>query len=180
VRGGGVAKHDLQRDTGQSIFYLILFQVSTNILLPLGFELRARGAAPMGVSVYRGFCVKVSGQKMMLLERKLRVSSNSNDFQRVTEIIIDGRKSPVQRRLRIAGMGKKGTPYSGKKNVASRKATLFGQHVIISRRIIPPARAGRIHDKRQLDEENFDRKHPLATSRFWVIQGFRAYRTRHK
>ncbi|WP_199192575.1 transposase family protein [Chlorogloea sp. CCALA 695] len=88
---------------------------------------------------------------MMLPERKLEsIEQFLQRFPEVTEIIVDGTERPVQR---PQNSEQQQVHYSGKKKCHSRKhltgSTSHKQVIILT-----PALAGRIHDKRQLDEEN--------------------------
>jgi hypothetical protein len=91
------------------------------------------------------------GQKMVLPERKLdSIEQFLDRFPDVQEVIFDGTERPVQR-PKDAEQQKE--HYSGKKKRHTRK------HITGSTRkkrviLLTKARAGKIHDKRQLDEED--------------------------
>jgi hypothetical protein len=91
------------------------------------------------------------GEKMMLPERKLEsLEQFLQRFPEVTEIIIDGTERPIQRPQNAQ---KQKENYSGKKKRHSRKQ-ITGSTPKKRVVLLTKARAGRIHDKRQLDEEN--------------------------
>jgi hypothetical protein len=91
------------------------------------------------------------GFKQALPERKLRsVEEFLTRFPEVKAVIFDGTERPVQR---PKDPEKQKEHYSGKKKRHTRK------HITGSTRkkriiLLTKARAGKIHDKRQLDEEN--------------------------
>lgn len=91
------------------------------------------------------------GSKQALPERKLRsLEEFLERFPDVQEVIFDGTERPVQRPKDPEQQKKH---YSGKKKRHTRK------HITGSTRkkriiLLTKARAGRVHDKRQLDEEN--------------------------
>lgn len=90
------------------------------------------------------------GHKQALPERKVRsLEEFIERFPEVKEVIIDGTERPVQR---PKDAQKQQEHYSGKKRRHSRK------HITGSTRqkrviLLSKARAGSVHDKRQLDEE---------------------------
>jgi len=90
------------------------------------------------------------GEKMVLPERKLEsIEQFLERFPDVKEIIIDGTERPVQR---PKDEEKQKDHYSGKKKRHTRKhitGTTRKKRVVL----LTKARAGKIHDKRQLDEE---------------------------
>ena len=89
------------------------------------------------------------GQKMMLPERKLEsIEQFLERFPEVQEVILDGTERPVQR---PKNPEQQKEHYSGKKKRHTRK------HITGSTRnkrviVLTQARAGKVHDKRQLDE----------------------------
>ena len=91
------------------------------------------------------------GQKQALPVRKLRSMEEFFElFPAVKEVILDGTERPVQR---PKDADKQKDHYSGKKKRHSRK------HITGSTRkkrviILTKARPGKVHDKRQLDEED--------------------------
>ena len=93
------------------------------------------------------------GEKMMLPERKLEsIEQFLQRFPEVTEIIIDGTERPVQRPQNCE---QQQVHYSGKKKRHTRKH-LTGSTSLLQVIILTPAKAGRIHDKRQLDYRKLD------------------------
>jgi hypothetical protein len=91
------------------------------------------------------------GSKQALPERKLRSMEEFLErFPDVKEVILDGTERPVQR---PKDSEKQKNHYSGKKKRHTRK------HITGSTRkkrvlILTQARPGKVHDKRQLDEED--------------------------
>ena len=90
------------------------------------------------------------GYKQVLPERKIRSMEEFLDrFPDVKEVILDGTEQPIQR---PKDPDEQKAHYSGKKKRHTRK------HLIGSTRqkrviLLTKARPGRVHDKRQLDEE---------------------------
>jgi hypothetical protein len=104
------------------------------------------------------------GYKQVLPERKISsIAEFLEKYPEVKEIIIDGTERPVQR-PKDAEQQKE--HYSGKKKRHTRKHTTGStrekQVILLSR-----ARAGKVHDKRQLDEEQWIENIPDAV----VIEG---------
>ena len=90
------------------------------------------------------------GEKMILPERKLEsIEQFLQRFPEVTEIIIDGTERQVKRPQNCE---QQQVHYSGKKKRHRKHLTGSTSHKQVI--ILTPAKAGRIHDKRQLDEEN--------------------------
>jgi hypothetical protein len=89
------------------------------------------------------------GQKLMLPERKLgSVAAFIQRFPEVKRVIIDGTERPIRR---AQDSQQQQQNYSGKKRRHTRKhlaATEAYQRILI----LSPAREGKIHDKRLLDE----------------------------
>ncbi len=91
------------------------------------------------------------GHKQVLPDRKVRSMEEFLErFPEVKEVILDGTERPVQR---PKDPDKQKEHYSGKKKRHTRK------HITGSTRkkrviLLTKARAGKIHDKRQLDEED--------------------------
>jgi hypothetical protein len=89
------------------------------------------------------------GEKQVLPVRKLRSMAEFIErFPEVKEVIVDGTERPVQR---MQDPQQQKAHYSGKKRRHTRK------HITVSTRkkrviILTQARAGTVHDKRQLDE----------------------------
>ncbi|WP_373540180.1 transposase family protein [Chamaesiphon sp.] len=108
-----------------------------------------RGRANRWVHRLQGILETALGQKMVLPERKLEsIEQFLERFPAVREVIFDGTERPVQR-PKDAEQQKE--HYSGKKKRHTRK------HITGSTRskrviLLSEARAGKIHDKRQLDE----------------------------
>ena len=90
------------------------------------------------------------GYKQVLPERKIRSMEEFLDrFPDVKEVILDGTERPIQR---PKDPDEQKAHYSGKKKRHTRK------HLTGSTRqkrviLLTKARPGRVHDKRQLDEE---------------------------
>lgn len=99
------------------------------------------------------------GFKQALPERKLRsIEEFLERFPDVKEVILDGTERPVQR---PKDAEKQKDHYSGKKKRHTRK------HITGSTRkkriiLLTKARAGKVHDKRQLDEEHLVENIPEA------------------
>jgi hypothetical protein len=92
------------------------------------------------------------GKKQALPERKIdSVEEFMAKFAEVEEVIIDGTERPVQR---PKDPERQKEHYSGKKKRHTRKHTTGSTR---KKRIIllSKAKAGKIHDKKQLDEENW-------------------------
>lgn len=91
------------------------------------------------------------GYKQALPARKLRsLEEFCKRFPEVKTVILDGSERPVQR---PQDPDKQKEHYSGKKRRHTRKhitGTTRKKRVIL----LTPARPGKVHDKRQLDEEN--------------------------
>lgn len=150
ARGGG-RKARLQRTSDKVFFILFYFKCyPTFDVLGFLFELE-RGRSNRWVHRLQRILEVSLGKKMMLPERKLEsIEQFLQRFPEVREIIIDGTERPVQR---PQDCEQQKEHYSGKKKRHSRK------HLTGSTRkkqviILTPAKAGRIHDKRQLDAEN--------------------------
>ena len=94
----------------------------------------------------------VLGKKQVLPERKINsIAEFLEKFPEIREIIIDGTERPVQRPKDAA---KQTENYSGKKKRHTRKHTTGSTR---KKRVIllSIARGGKVHDKRQLDEEEW-------------------------
>ena len=92
------------------------------------------------------------GKKQALPERKINsIGEFLEKFPEVKEIIIDGTERPVQR---PKDPEKQTEHYSGKKKRHTRKHTTGSTR---KKRVIllSKARAGKVHDKKQLDEEKW-------------------------
>jgi hypothetical protein len=149
ARGGG-RKARLQRTSDKVFFILFYFKCyPTFDVLGFLFELE-RGRSNRWVHRLQRILEAALGQKMMLPERKLEsLEQFLQRFPEVTEIIIDGTERPIQR---PQNSDRQKEHYSGKKKRHTRKQITgsTGKKQVI---ILTKARAGRIHDKRQLDEE---------------------------
>jgi hypothetical protein len=92
------------------------------------------------------------GKKQVLPERKINsIAEFLEKFPEVKEVIIDGTERPVQR---PKDSEKQTANYSGKKKRHTRKHTTGSTR---KKRVIllSKARGGKVHDKRQLDEEDW-------------------------
>ena len=93
---------------------------------------------------------KSLGKKMALPERKLEsIGEFITRFPSVKEVMIDGTERPIQRPKE---QQKQKNHYSGKKKRHTRKHLMMtddNKRVLV----ISKAREGKVHDKRQLDEE---------------------------
>ncbi len=150
ARGGG-RKARLQNPSAKLFFILFYFKCyPTFDVLGFLFEME-RGRSHRWMHRLQRVLEATLGEKMMLPERKLEsIEQFLQRFPEVTEIIIDGTERPIQR-PQNAEMQKEN--YSGKKKRHNRKqitGSTRKKRVIL----LTKARAGRIHDKRQLDEEN--------------------------
>jgi len=92
------------------------------------------------------------GKKQVLPERKINsIAEFLEKFPEVKEVIIDGTERPVQR---PQDAEKQTANYSGKKKRHTRKHTTGSTR---KKRVIllSIARGGKVHDKKQLDEEEW-------------------------
>jgi hypothetical protein len=109
-----------------------------------------RGRSNRWVHRLQGILETALGKRMVLPERKIEsIEQFIQCFPEVKEVIIDGIEDPLQR---PQDAEKQKEHYAGKKKRNTRK------HITGSTRkkrviIVSPAKPGRIHDKRQLDEE---------------------------
>lgn len=148
ARGGG-RKARLSRIEFKLFFILFYFKCyPTFDVLSWLFEME-RGRANRWVHRLQGILEKALSKKMVLPERKLEsIEQFLAKFPEVREVILDGTERPVQR---PKDAEKQKEHYSGKKKRHTRK------HITGSTRtkrviLLSEARAGKIHDKRQLDE----------------------------
>jgi len=148
ARGGG-RKARLQSMESKLFFILFYFKCyPTFDVLSFLFDLE-RGRANRWMHRLQGILETALGQKMVLPERKLEsIEQFLERFPEVREVILDGTERPVQR---PKDAEKQKEHYSGKKKRHTRK------HITGSTRkkriiLLTEARAGKIHDKRQLDE----------------------------
>lgn len=149
AKGGG-RKARLQRIEAKLFFILFYFKCyPTFDVLGLLFELD-RGRSNRWVHRLQGLLETALGKKMVLPERKIEsIEQFLQCFPAVKAVIVDGTERPVQR---PKDAQKQKECYSGKKKRHTRK------HITGSTRqkrvlVLTKARAGKIHDKRQLDEE---------------------------
>lgn len=150
ARGGG-RKARLQNMEAKLFFILFYFKAyPTFDILGLLFELE-RGRSNRWVHRLQGILETALGKKMVLPERKIeRIEQFLERFPGVKEVIVDGTERPVQR---PQDKDKRKEHYSGKKKRFTRKhitGTTRNKRVIV----LSQAKPGKIHDKRQLDEEN--------------------------
>jgi hypothetical protein len=150
ARGGG-RKARLQSIEAKLFFILFYFKCyPTFDVLGLLFDLE-RGRAHRWGHRLQGILEATLGRKMVLPERKIEsIEQFMERFPHVREVIFDGTERPVQR---PKDAKKQKEHYSGKKKRHTRK------HITGSTRkkrviLLSKARAGKIHDKRQLDEED--------------------------
>jgi len=148
ARGGG-RKARLRSIESKVFFILFYFKCyPTFDVLSWLFDLE-RGRANRWVHRLQGILETALGKKMVLPERKLEsVEQFVERFPEVKAVIFDGTERPVQR---PKDASKQKEHYSGKKKRHTRK------HITGSTRtkrviLLSEARAGKIHDKRQLDE----------------------------
>jgi len=148
ARGGG-RKARLESMESKLFFILFYFKCyPTFDVLGFLFDLE-RGRANRWMHRLQRILETALGKKMVLPERKLESMEQFLErFPEVTEVILDGTERPVQR---PKDAEKQKEHYSGKKKRHTRK------HITGSTRkkrviILTKARAGKIHDKRQLDE----------------------------
>jgi DDE superfamily endonuclease/Helix-turn-helix of DDE superfamily endonuclease len=148
ARGGG-RKARLSSIELKLFFILFYFKCyPTFDVLSWLFDME-RGRANRWVHRLQGILETALGKKMVLPERKLEnIEQFLDRFPAVREVIFDGTERPVQR---PKDAEKQKEHYSGKKKRHTRK------HITGSTRskrviLLSQARAGKIHDKRQLDE----------------------------
>jgi hypothetical protein len=148
ARGGG-RKARLESMESKLFFILFYFKsYPTFDVLGYLFDLE-RGRSNRWVHRLQGILEEVLGEKMVLPERKLEsLEAFLVRFPEVKEVIFDGTERPVQR---PKDSEKQKQHYSGKKKRHTRK------HITGSTRkkrviLLTKAEAGKIHDKRQLEE----------------------------
>lgn len=149
ARGGG-RKARLGSIEAKLFFILFYFKCyPTFDVLGLLFDLE-RGRSHRWVHRLQGILEMALGKKMVLPERKIEsIEQFLVRFPDVKEVILDGTERPVQR---PQDPQKQKDCYSGKKRRHTRK------HITGSTRtkrviVLTKARDGKLHDKRQLDEE---------------------------
>ncbi len=150
ARGGG-RKARLQSIEAKLFFILFYFKAyPTFDILGLLFELE-RGRSNRWVHRLQGILETALGKKMVLPERKIEsIEQFLARFPAVREVIVDGTERPMQR---PQDKDRRKQHYSGKKKRFTRKhitGTTRKKRVIV----LTQAKPGKIHDKRQLDEEN--------------------------
>jgi hypothetical protein len=148
ARGGG-RKARLRNIEDKLFFILFYFKAyPTFDILGWLFDLE-RGRANRWMHRLQSVLETALGRKMVLPERKIdSIEQFLERFPEVTEVIIDGTERPVQR---PQDKDNRKAHYSGKKKRFTRKhitGTTRKKRVIV----LTQARAGKIHDKRQLDE----------------------------
>ena len=148
ARGGG-RKARLESIESKLFFILFYFKCyPTFDVLGFLFDLE-RGRSNRWMHRLQGVLETALGKKMMLPERKIEsIEQFLERFPEVKEVIFGGTERPVQR-PKDAKQQKE--HYSGKKRRHTRK------HITGSSRkkrviMLTHARAGTVHDKRQLDE----------------------------
>jgi hypothetical protein len=148
ARGGG-RKARLESIESKLFFILFYFKCyPTFDVLGFFFDLE-RGRSNRWMHRLQGVLETALGKKMMLPERKIEsIEQFLERFPEVKEVILDGTERPVQR---PKDPQKQKEHYSGKKRRHTRK------HITVSTRkkrviVLTHARAGTVHDKRQLDE----------------------------
>ena len=148
ARGGG-RKARLESIESKLFFILFYFKCyPTFDVLGFLFDLE-RGRSNRWMHRLQGVLETALGKKMMLPERRIEsIEQFLERFPEVKEVIFDGTERPVQR-PKDAKQQKE--HYSGKKRRHTRK------HITGSTRkkrviVLTHARAGTVHDKRQLDE----------------------------
>ncbi|MEW6499677.1 MAG: transposase family protein [Cyanobacteriota bacterium] len=148
ARGGG-RKARLESTESKLFFILFYFKCyPTFDVLGFFFDLE-RGRSNRWMHRLQGVLETALGKKMMLPERRIEsIEQFLERFPEVKEVIFDGTERPVQR-PKDAKQQKE--HYSGKKRRHTRK------HITGSTRkkrviVLTHARAGTVHDKRQLDE----------------------------
>jgi hypothetical protein len=149
ARGGG-RKARLENTEAKLFFILFYYKCyPTFDVLGLLFDLE-RGRSNRWVHRLQETLEAALGRKMVLPERKLEsIEQFLERFPDVKEITIDGTERPVQR---PQDEEKQKDHYSGKKKRHTRKhitGTTRKKRVVL----LTKARAGKVHDKRQLDEE---------------------------
>ena len=148
ARGGG-RKARLHSIAAKLFFILFYFKCyPTFDVLGWLFELE-RGRANRWVHRLQPILERALGKKMVLPERKIEsIEQFLTRFPGVKDVIVDGTERPVQRPKEAQ---KQKAHYSGKKKRHTRKhitGTTRRKRVIL----LSKAQAGKVHDKRQLDE----------------------------
>lgn len=148
---GGGRKARLYTAEAKLFFVLFYFKCyPTFDVLSFVFDLD-RGRCNRWVHRLQKILEGVLGEKMLLPERKIESMEQFLElFPEVKEIIFDGTERPIQR---PSDPDKQKENYSGKKKRHTRK------HITGSTRqkrivILTKAREGKVHDKRQLEDED--------------------------
>jgi len=147
---GGGRKPRLQRVEDKLFFILFYFKCyPTFDVAGVLFDLH-RSRAHRWVLRLQPLLETVLGKKMVLPERKLEsMEEFIARFPNAKEVMIDGTERPIQR---PKDKDKQKSHYSGKKKRHTRK------HLVMTDQdkrvlVLSKAREGKVHDKRQLDEE---------------------------
>lgn len=147
---GGGRKARLQRVENKLFFILFYFKCyPTFDVAGVLFDLH-RSRAHRWMLRLQPLLEKVLGEKMVLPERKLEsLEEFIVRFPYAKEVMIDGTERPIQR---PKDQEKQKSHYSGKKKRHTRK------HLVMTDQdkkvlVLTKARVGKVHDKKQLDEE---------------------------
>jgi DDE superfamily endonuclease/Helix-turn-helix of DDE superfamily endonuclease len=147
---GGGRKARLQRVEDKLFFILFYFKCyPTFDVAGVLFDLH-RSRAHRWMLRLQPLLESVLGQKMVLPERKLEsIEDFTTRFPSAQEVMIDGTERPIQR---PKDEHKQKSHYSGKKKRHTRK------HLVMTDQnkrvlVLSQAREGKVHDKRQLNEE---------------------------
>lgn len=149
ARGGG-RKARLQRIEAKLFFILFYFKGYPTFDVLSGLFDLDRGRAHRWVHRLQRILESTLGRKMVLPERQINsIEQFIECFPEVEAVIIDGTERPIQR---PKDNEKQKSHYSGKKKRHTRK------HTVATNRkkrilVLSKAREGKVHDKRQLDEE---------------------------
>jgi hypothetical protein len=150
-RGRGGGRKARLRSIEEKLFFILFYFkcYPTFDLLGLLFDLE-RGRSNRWVHRLQKILEEALGKAMVLPERKIRsIQEFCERFPQVTTLIVDGTERPIQR---PKDSEKQKSHYSGKKKRHTRKHTLLttpDKQIIV----LTPAREGKVHDKRQLAEE---------------------------
>ncbi len=149
ARGGGRKARLLS--TEEKVFFILFYLkcYPTFDLLGLLFDLE-RGRANRWVHRLQKILEEVLGRVMVLPERKIRsLEEFLERFPQAKAVIVDGTERPIQR---PKDNDKQKRHYSGKKKRHTCKHTVMttpDKQIIV----LTEAREGKVHDKRQLAEE---------------------------
>lgn len=161
--GGG--RKSVLRTIGDKMFYILMYNkcYPTFDLMGVLFNFD-RSCAHDWVHRLLPILETALGYKQVLPERKISsIAEFLEKYPEVKEVIIDGTERPIQR---PKDAEKQKEHYSGKKKRHTRKHTTGSTR---KKRVIllSKAREGKVHDKRQLDEEQWIENIPDAV----VIEG---------